>query len=998
MIKNKKNELRFPLLWRGLGRCLFSLALLSGVLGSGSSCYAQDTLSFSYTGAVQTFVVPGCVDTIHVKAWGAGGSGGGGDSYPGAVGGGGAYVKSSIAVTAGQIITVIVGGGAGPGGQCAGCAPGGSTGWGNGVVNGGSGGNAGCSGCSGGGGGGGGASAIYNGSTVLLVAGAGGGGSGGGQFSSGAIGGGGGQNGNVSPGSCSSPGIAGASASGNGGPGANKGGDGGGGGAGGGGYNGGTGGGVAGGCDCGACGGGGGNSFSTGINTIFINGNGQTGANNTDLDLPPGTVNGGNGSTKGGDGFVQLIFNGSPVVAFGFTKVCNHNATQFTDSTTNSTGSIVSRTWDFGDSSPLSTTQNPSHTYASGGSYNVTLIENNSVGCADTITKVVQVYYNPIAVFTQNDVCFGDSMLFTNNSTINSSTSITSNLWDFGDGGSTSSLQSPSHYYFPPGTYTASLLTTSADGCKDTATISVNTFDTPKSSFIFSNTCLFDSAKFTNTSLSPAMGSIASWSWDFGDSTPLNTSVWSLSHIFSAPGNYQITLITHSSNLGCPDTFQNTITVFPMPIADFDFANVCLNQAINFSDSSKVSSGSIVGRSWNFGDASPLSTLQNPSHTYASPGTYSVSLIVTTNNSCKDTIVQSVVVHPLPIALYSSSNVCDGTIVQFNNFSTIAATDTIQSWEWDFGDGSPFSNTPSTSHLYSAAGSYTVQLLIITNFGCPDSITKISVVNPNPSVVFTASDTVGCEPLCVSFQNLSFIATGNNAAILWSFGDNGPVSTSQNPNRCYINDSVFVPNSFNVILTVTSDSGCVSILPKNNYITAYANPNASFTVQPITTTIIDPVITVTDFSTGTYFWNWNYGEGSAPLNTSLQAPHTYADTGTYLITLITSTQYGCVDTAHETIIVDPEFVFYIPNAFSPDNDGLNDSFIGKGVFVKDFKMTIFDRWGNLIFFSDDKNKPWDGKANHGNEIAEADIYIYVIEIKDIKNKKHSYKGTVGLIK
>ena len=974
--------------------CLF-VSLFFAKNWGVAPCYSQVTQSFSYTGSVQTFTVPACVDTLHIKAWGAGGSGGGGDSYPGAVGGGGAFVKSDIAVTAGQIITIIVGGGAGPGGQCSGCAPGGSTGWGNGVVAGGQGGNAGCSGCSGGGGGGGGASAIYIGSSALLVAGAGGGGSGGGQFSSGAIGGGGGQDGNVSPGSCSSPGIAGASSSGNGNSGANKSGDGGGGGAGGGGYNGGTGGGVATGCDCGACGGGGGNSFSAGINTIITNGSGQTGGNTSDPDLPAGTVNGGNGSTKGGDGFVQLIFNGSPDADFSSTTVCNGIATQFTDNTTNTSGTLTSRSWDFGDGSPLNTTVNPSHTYINGGLYNVKLIENNSVGCSDTITKSVQVYYNPTAAFTHSDVCLGDIMVFTNTSSINNSTTIASNLWGFGDGSPTSNLQSPTHSYIA-GTFSVLLLTTSADGCVDTASASVNTFDAPQSSFTFSNTCLFDSAKFTNTSVSPVMGNTASWSWDFGDGSPLNTTVWSLSHIYSTPGNYEVVLITHSSNLGCPDTLKDSITVYPMPVADFSFINVCLNEVMNFTDLSIVSSGSIISRSWNFGDSTALSTIQDPGHTYANPGTYPVTLIVTTDNSCKDTITKNVVVHPLPVALFSSVNVCDGTTVQFSNLSTIASTDTIQSWKWNFGDNSPNSTTTNTSHLYAAAGPYSVQLLIVTTFGCPDSITKTSIVNPNPVVLFSASDTAGCGPLCVDFLNSSSIATGSNAASLWTFGDGSPTSNSQNPNHCFVNDSVYSPNSFSVNLKVTSDSGCVSTLTKNNYITVYANPNAAFTAIPKTTTIIDPIISVTDFSIGADSWNWNYGDGSVPLTTSLQAPYTYADTGIYIITLITSTQYGCADTAYETIIIDPEFAFYIPNAFSPDGDGLNDNFIGKGVFIKEFKMSIFDRWGNLIFYSNDKNKPWDGKANHGSEIALRDVYVYSIQVTDFKNKEHLYKGTITL--
>ena len=701
---------------------------------------------------------------------------------------------------------------------------------------------------------------------------------------------------------------------------------------------------------------------------------------------------------------VVITRNPAPIAVFGSTKVCNGNATQFIDSSTTTFGVIDSWAWDFGDGS-IDSAQNPSPIYANAGNYSATLIVNNNFGCADTITKPVQVYFNPLAGFSFNDVCFGDSMHFTNTSSVDPSTSIAKYLWVFGDGSATSNLQNPNHYYSIAGTYSVSLVTTTIDSCSDAITKTVNAFDAPTSAFTFSNTCLLDSAKFTNSSLNPVMGSIANWSWDFGDSSSLNTTVWSPNHLYAPPGNYLVTLITHSSNLGCPDTLKDSITVFPMPVANFVFANVCLNQTMDFNDSSSVSSGTIASWSWDFGDNTTSDANQNPNHLYTNPGTYTVSLIVTTNNGCKDTITKNVVVHPLPAALFSTVNVCDGSTVTFNDLSNIPSTDTIHTWTWNYGDSSPSSVDTNTSHLYAAAGTYSVQLLVISNFGCTDFITKISIVNPNPIPMFIADDTIGCEPLCINFQNLSSILTGNNTQWLWNVGDGSPTINSENPNHCYSNDFVYSPNFFNVTLTVTSDSGCVSTISKPGYITVYPNPNAGFTVQPQTTTITDPLISITDLSTGANYWNWNFGDGSAPLTTgsdtstvSNLSPHTYADTGIYIITLITTTKYGCVSTAFENITIEPDFIFYVPNAFTPDGDGINDSFTGKGIFIKEFQMSIFDRWGNMIFFTEDINKPWDGKANHGADIAQGDVYVYSIKVTDYKRGKHSYKGIVTLVR
>ena len=696
---------------------------------------------------------------------------------------------------------------------------------------------------------------------------------------------------------------------------------------------------------------------------------------------------------------VIVTRNPDPVAAFGNTTVCNGNATQFTDSSTTTAGTISSWSWDFGDGSlGVNTGQNPSHVYVNAGNYNVTLIVNNNFGCADTITKSVQVYFNPVAGFTYNDVCFGDTVNFVNTSTIDNSSSITGSLWVFGDSGPSNNMQSPNHYYSNAGTYTVTLVTTTIDGCSNAAIVPVKTFDAPVSGFTFSNICLLDSASFTNTSLNPVMGSTASWSWDFGDGSPLNSTNWNLSHLYPSPGDYLVTLITLSSNLGCADSLQTMITVFPMPAANFSFADVCLNEVMNFNDLSTVSTGNVTGWTWNFGDNTPVIISQNPGHTYTGPGTYAVTLIVSTNNGCKDTITRSVVVHPLPVAQFSTTNVCDGSIVPFIDLSSISTTDTIQSQAWNFGDGSPANNNQNTSHVYATHGSYTVQLLIASNFGCLDSISKVSIIHPNPVLSFSAIDTAGCEPLCVNLLNGTSIATGAIATWLWSFGDGSPAGNSQHADHCYINDSVYLANAFHITLTATSDSGCVSTLSKNNYIVVYPNPVAAFSVQPDITTITDPVISIQDLSTGADFWDWNFGDGTDSSVVFNPGPHTYQDTGSYTITLIVSTQYNCVDTAYETIIIEPDFLFYIPNAFTPNDDGINDSFAAKGIFMNKYEMTIFDRWGNLVFFSDDINKPWDGRANHGTEIAQSDIYVYSINVTDFKKKKRGYKGIVTLVR
>ena len=109
-------------------------------------------------------------------------------------------------------------------------------------------------------------------------------------------------------------------------------------------------------------------------------------------------------------------------------------------------------------------------------------------------------------------------------------------------------------------------------------------------------------------------------------------------------------------------------------------------------------------------------------------------------------------------------------------------------------------------------------------------------------------------------------------------------------------------------------------------------------------------------------------------------------------------KFGCLDTSFQTVIIEPDFVFYIPNSFSPNGDDKNETFSGEGLFIKEYQMDIFDRWGKLIFKTNDINQPWDGKAIKGGEPLMQDVYVYSIIIKDFKNEDHSYHGIINLIR
>jgi gliding motility-associated-like protein len=151
-----------------------------------------------------------------------------------------------------------------------------------------------------------------------------------------------------------------------------------------------------------------------------------------------------------------------------------------------------------------------------------------------------------------------------------------------------------------------------------------------------------------------------------------------------------------------------------------------------------------------------------------------------------------------------------------------------------------------------------------------------------------------------------------------------------------------------------------------------------------------------------FLGNWNFGDIASTSNTStVQNPsHVFSGVGFYPVGLLVTNQFGCIDSTYIMLEVQDDFVFYAPNAFTPDGDGINDTFypLGVGWDLDSYELMIFDRWGQMVFFSDDKQKGWDGKANNGAEMAQIDVYVWKVKLRDTKGYMHNYIGHVTIVK
>jgi PKD repeat protein len=449
---------------------------------------------------------------------------------------------------------------------------------------------------------------------------------------------------------------------------------------------------------------------------------------------------------------ITIPYNCDSLIA-GFTSSTTGLSTNFTDISTAGGGSIFTWNWNFGDPSSgvndTSTLQNPNHVFTATGSYTVCLIISGGfltpgIICYDTICQTITVS-DPcdslFAGFTSTGT--GLNFNFTDISTMGGGGVIAGWYWDFGDPSSgpanNSILQNPSHTFTAPGTYNVCLMVSGTNtagtiGCHDTICQTITVLDPCDSllaAFTFTNAGT--NYSFTDASTIGGGGIISSWQWDFGDpaSGPANSStLQNPFHNFTSGGTFTVCLIVGGgipgSVISCYDTICQTITVTDpcdSLIANFSFTNV--GNVFTFTDLSTFTGGAITGWLWNFGDPASgpanISNLQNPTHTFTGPGSYTVCLQVfggTAAAQCRDTLCITVNVPPPPVPCDSLqanfTQTCSGLTCNFTDGSTFPGG-AITGWAWDFGDpASGVNNTSSLqnpSHTFTAAGVYVVCLI-----------------------------------------------------------------------------------------------------------------------------------------------------------------------------------------------------------------------------------------------------------------------------------------------
>ncbi len=527
------------------------------------------------------------------------------------------------------------------------------------------------------------------------------------------------------------------------------------------------------------------------LNTSYICS--STDSTNGNVSLILSTTN--NGTCQAGIDSMTVIINPVPFVDAGIDiEVCKGIDSIAVAGLSTNVASVKWTTTGTGTFSPSDTLLGayyiPSSTDTLIGSINLVLSSVNS-GICNEISDTLNILFSvPLIInFNNSLACENQSVNFTDNTSILTG-NINSWYWEFGDG-SVDNNQNATHAYLAEGNYTVTLTVASDLGCSYNKSETITVYPSPTSDFAYTSDCYLDAVVFTDASTTN-VGTINSWSWNFGDT--LTSNLPNPTHNYVNSGSYITTLIVQNSQ-GCSASSNQNIVVHPKPISDFNYSYNCSNGLVTFTDGSSSQGNPITIYNWNFGDGGS-STDANPTYTFTTEGNHSVTLISGSSNICSDTISMQVYLQSIT-ANFSFVNQCAYDSIPFTNLSN-ANGDTIIFYSWSFGDGN-YDSKESPNHKYLVSNNYDVQLIIKSNSGCSDTIAKTVEAYPVPSASFDYYSEEYIEGNSIEFTDYS----SGSETWQWSFGD-GITSSIQNPTHVYTTASNYL-----IIQMVSNNYSCI---------------------------------------------------------------------------------------------------------------------------------------------------------------------------------------------
>jgi gliding motility-associated-like protein len=697
----------------------------------------------------------------------------------------------------------------------------------------------------------------------------------------------------------------------------------------------------------------------------------------------------------------QLILHPKPSASIIPSGVAG--CSPYTVSFQNSSAIATMYDWNYGDGNLSDTAAVVhEHTFFSTSNapqdFQVSLIATTDFGCADTAMVEITVYPEVIAQFAPEDEgCSPFEVDF-----INTSFGAATYSWAFGDGNE-AFITNPSNTFVnvtdTVQDFTVTMVAQSGFGCTDTTTGNIKVFPLPDVSFALDNVEGCFPADFTFANFSEGA---QSYFWDYGDGSTSDNADTLHTHTFVNDGTeletYTVTL-TATTEYGCQDQASIEVDVIPEIIADVTIPpGGCSPYTAQFENNT-VGAFSYL---WYFGDGN-FSQEESPEYIYTNPNaqdsTYIVTFIAQSLYGCADTLEFELPVLGLPEAQFVATPAVqqfpDATIDLVN----LSNANEGATYTWNWGDGNEdISQDPDQpqTYTYDTWGEFTI-VLTVGNAICNDTTFQIIEIAPPLPIADFEGEGKGCQPLVVEFTNTSTYGV----EYLWDFGD-GTNSNEENPTHTY-----YESGTFNVSLTVTGPGGDQDTEIKPAIVTVHPRAEAYFTVNPPVITIPDQVFFL-NLSTDATTFLWDFGDGAT--STEFSPYHFYETTGWHPVTLYANNEFGCPDTfaVEQAVLGNVETRIAFPNAFTPTSTGPtggwwtiddmfnNDIFFPQYKGVEEFEMQIFNKWGELIFESNDIRQGWDGY--YRGELCRQDVYVWRVKVKFADGGELTDSGDVTLLR
>lgn len=742
----------------------------------------------------------------------------------------------------------------------------------------------------------------------------------------------------------------------------------------------------------------------------------------------------------------------APVVDFTANGTCEGNPVEFTDiSTLNNPligETIASREWDFDYDGVIF---NPDGNYTDsvsfkrpyppgGGTYTVALQVTTSEGCDYLVTHDIEISPLPFADISASSLigCSAHTVSFTNNSVAGQPVEIAKFIWqiDDGSGWKVDSVQDPAdtafsnvydHVFVNNGNadmdYRMRLGVESIAGCKVwSAPVTITVHPAAKSGFValnyspFNNNCSPLDVDFQATAETQALSPLSyDWNVLLGSDT-LHTentgTIPDFSYTFNNTSQgVRDYIVNMKANFpgSCPSDSSIMIRVNPVPNSDFIIDTLLLD-CDRFELSFNARQPGLDIYSWTiYENGVQVYTNMDSSSLVRSfdrtMNNKNISVRLKTSNfaGCQSGVTNKAFIVPrtdVVTAMFTAD-----PAEQDLPTSSVSLTNTSSgsnlSYHWDFGNGETSDLRDPPPVEYGTHGDFIITLEVMGERGCLDSASQLVKINPIPPIVdFSYAPDKGCAPLTVEFTNLSRFAYEDS--YVWDFGDGKGKSRAINPTYTYSE-----PGTYSVSLSATNILGDTVTMAKSDIIEVYPVPYADFKVKsPIVYLPDDQSYFRNDSRDATEFW-WDLGDGTT--STEYQPIHTYTEVGIYDVMLVATNKYGCRDTTLEQGLVEAKIGgrLLVPNAFSPnvfgptggglgEDPNSNDIFRPKAEGVIDYELMIFNRWGEMLFYSTDKNIGWDGY--YKGKLCAQDVYVYQIKVRFVNGERVLRTGDINLIR